>query len=173
MVLRVDHLGESHFTSDAALIDTSNSTPLDRVDCPQIDDVPVFLWRAPTGAPWDPITYWIGAEGLVVAFATVRPFASGAITGLEAIRAWSSPGLRATGLVRLLLVAASEGRPLISDREGMTPVAYAGMTKVQGVRRYWLDAVHDKLCDESEVPEGERFSTSPAAKRWCLVLEFV
>lgn len=81
MVLRVDHLGEAHFTSDAALIDTSNSTLLDRVDCPQIDDVPVFLWRAPTGAPWDPITYWIGAEGLVVAFATVRPLRRGRSLG--------------------------------------------------------------------------------------------
>ena len=55
VVLRIDHLREEDFTSDAKKIDVARSVRLDQVECAEIDEA-VFLWRAPIGGPEDPIT---------------------------------------------------------------------------------------------------------------------
>lgn len=170
MVLRIEHLAETDFTSDARLIDTKNSTKLDPVECPEVDEQ-IYIWRAPIGNDSKPITYWAGADGLVVAFVSLRRVELADFKAFEAIRAWSSPMARNSGLVRALMLAASEMMPLISDAEGMTPVAYAAWTGTKGFTRLWYDNLNGRIVEEEAIPEDEKFSRLDSATRWRLILD--
>lgn len=119
----------------------------------------------------DARAYWIGnfTDGCV-AYLIVEQFGLPGLRGQQAIRGWVANDLRGKGLFSMLMLAASAGSCLISDRDGMTEDAHNAWMNAKGYSRHYYDQHRMELVEPPEVPDLEKFTTDPAGRRWLLVL---
>lgn len=135
---------------------------------PALPGMSVFACRV-NGRP-QATAYWIGSlPDFFSAYFVVEPLALIGLYGRQAVRAWTDKNYRKRGLFQLLMRLASRENPLISDRDGMTDDAHsAWMANQEYLHRYY-DQHRNRLVDVDFVPAEERFTESPAGRRWLLV----
>lgn len=129
------------------------------------------IWRCglhsvPTG-----VGFWVGQDPSFFSYLALAPTLLGGLKVLEAKKAWTDPERRREGMGKALLLAAMREAPVLSDRDGMTPGAYALWMSLTSVRHRWWDTRNNRFVAERHVPPPDRFDIYAGAARWLLVLD--
>lgn len=128
------------------------------------------LWSGPVKDHPEMTAYWYSLDDHVLGYVMVRPLALLNLLGREVVRGWVSQDMRGRGLFARLLVAASEGQNLISDRDGMTRDAYLAWLRVKGLVLGYYDQWAMGRVEANSMPTPDTFSRGPTGSRWLMVL---
>lgn len=132
------------------------------------------IWKCSTHTP-DGIGYWIGNEPgdsfEFLAYLALVPRDLDGFAVLEAKKGWTEPDWRRKGLGKSLLKAAAEAGPLLSDADGMTPMAFRQWESASEFKRRWWDAKRICFVEDSVIPPEERFTAFESGRRWLIVME--